>query len=188
MQLSNNRQQQQQQSPSQSTVAPSSLQLRQISSLDIAKSEADRILFLQGLLVCADMGNQCRHISIARKATLAVQSEFFGQGDRERDRKLPVSKFMDRNTSSDSEVGQSQMGYIDFLLGPVVDAASTLLRIDLRAKMEINNNRKFWEQVSKKELPFIGEKFKEYTCPGVDILSAIEHAFGPHITQEEAIP
>ncbi|KAA6328803.1 MAG: hypothetical protein EZS28_053677 [Streblomastix strix] len=94
------------------------------------------------------MGSQCRQFKIAKKATLAVSREFFQQGDLERMGKMAVSKFMDRTTANDKEIANSQIGFIDFLLGPLIDAVSPHINADLRVKTELNHNRSAWRRIA----------------------------------------
>lgn len=50
--------------------------------------------------------------------------EFFKQGDKERELGLPYSPLCDRNTTM---VAESQIGFIDFILGPTMDVCSELI-------------------------------------------------------------
>ena len=58
----------------------------------------ERTFILSLFLHASDISNPTRPFEIYEKWTDACLSEFFSQGDKERDRDIPVSMLCDRNT------------------------------------------------------------------------------------------
>ena len=67
-------------------------------------------------LHCADISNPVKDISIYKKWVIVVMTEFYQQGDKERELKMPISPMFDRNNSS---VSKTQSGFIEFIIKPI---------------------------------------------------------------------
>lgn len=61
---------------------------------------ADRVLFMETLVHTADISNVTKPWDLAYRWSTAVTTEFFNQGDREKELGLPVEAFMDRSKSN----------------------------------------------------------------------------------------
>jgi len=70
---------------------------------------------LKFLMHMADISNLAKCKAISLNWTDRVLSEFFRQGDREKELGLPISPLCDRSTTSRSD---SQMGFINFIIRP----------------------------------------------------------------------
>ena len=63
------------------------------------------------------------------------------QGDRERELGIPISYLMDRHTIN---LARAQVGFIDVIVGPMMQAASVVLpRLQLNVEYSIQNKEKW---------------------------------------------
>lgn len=79
---------------------------------------------MRALVHAADVGNPARPFDLCKTWALRILSEFFAQGDRERSMGLEVSMLCDRKTTN---IGKSQVGFIDFVIKPYFDAMVCVL-------------------------------------------------------------
>jgi len=86
--------------------------------LDFLNKE-DRLLAMKLVIKCADISNPARTPSIYNKWVDRVMEEFFQQGDKEKQLSLPVSSFMDRDTT---HVPKCQLGFIQYICLPTFTA------------------------------------------------------------------
>lgn len=107
-----------------------------------------RRLIMRIMLHSADISNPAKPASISQDWTRRVMEEFYSQGDRERELKLPISPFMDRYTTS---VGKCQRGFIDFLVNPLFKTLTPLLVGGEALLHTIDTNRNYWMSVEDKE-------------------------------------
>lgn len=77
----------------------------------------DQMLMMCLALHAADISNPTKPIGTYVLWTERVMSEFFRQGDLEKDKGLPVSMLMDRNTTN---IAKAQKGFIEVLVGPKI--------------------------------------------------------------------
>ena len=68
----------------------------------------------------ADISNSTKKFDICWKWVELLFVEFFTQGDKEKHLGIPVSMFMDRCTTN---IEQSQIGFIDFIIKPAYECA-----------------------------------------------------------------
>ena len=73
--------------------------------------------FLNILLHTADISNPTKPIHVYEKWVDKVMKEFWDQGDKEKELKLPVSFLCDRNTTS---IPKAQIGFIDGIVSPLL--------------------------------------------------------------------
>ncbi|EFC43469.1 predicted protein, partial [Naegleria gruberi] len=76
----------------------------------------DKLLLMRVLMKCSDISNLSRPFAIAKKWANACINEFFSQGDLERQKGLPISPLMDRNTL---DFPKSQMDFGKFVVSPL---------------------------------------------------------------------
>eukprot|EP00347_Sterkiella_histriomuscorum_P006963 403350769 len=79
---------------------------------------------MKALVHAADIGNPTRPFEICKLWALKILQEFFQQGDKERALGLEITLLCDRKTTN---VGKSQIGFIDFVVIPYFDAISRIL-------------------------------------------------------------
>ncbi len=86
--------------------------------LDSASGEQrlDKLIMIEMALHCADISNPVKDISIYKKWVMVVMTEFYQQGDKERELGMAISPMFDRNNSS---VTKTQCGFIDFIIRPI---------------------------------------------------------------------
>ena len=82
----------------------------------ISEQRLDKHIVIDMALHCADVSNPVKDIKIYKKWVLAVMTEFYMQGDLERELKLPISPMFDRNNPT---VSKTQLGFIDFIIRPI---------------------------------------------------------------------
>ncbi|XP_022694733.1 calcium/calmodulin-dependent 3',5'-cyclic nucleotide phosphodiesterase 1A-like isoform X4 [Varroa jacobsoni] len=76
------------------------------------------------ILHACDISHPSKDWELHTSWTGSLMEEFFKQGDKERELGLPYSPLCDRNTTM---VAESQIGFIDFILGPTMDVCSELI-------------------------------------------------------------
>jgi class 3 adenylate cyclase len=110
-------------------------------------SDADLIMKL--LIKTADVSNPAKQEKLSKKWANLITEEFHMQGDLEKSRGLPVSKFMDREKS---DVAGSQIGFITFVTEPLytrlVRYAPSLRKI---AYEHVQNNLATWKKIAKEQ-------------------------------------
>eukprot|EP00927_Polykrikos_kofoidii_P022663 TRINITY_DN21094_c0_g1_i1.p1 TRINITY_DN21094_c0_g1~~TRINITY_DN21094_c0_g1_i1.p1 ORF type:complete len:483 (-),score=90.08 TRINITY_DN21094_c0_g1_i1:128-1576(-) len=94
---------------------------------DVAEwfGDEDSMSTLRGMFLhCADISNQTKPLGMAHQWTFRVLTEFFAQGDVERELGLPISPLCDRRTI---QVPESQAGFIEFIVRPSFEMLSALI-------------------------------------------------------------
>mmetsp|Transcript_14330 Transcript_14330/g.29485 ORF Transcript_14330/g.29485 Transcript_14330/m.29485 type:complete len:613 (-) Transcript_14330:64-1902(-) len=76
----------------------------------------DKFIMIEMALHCADISNPVKDIMIYKKWVNVVMTEFYQQGDKERDLGMPISAMFDRHNSS---VTKTQVGFIEFIIRPI---------------------------------------------------------------------
>lgn len=83
-----------------------------------------RVLLAQILIKCADIANPGKNFDQAKYWAQMVQEEFFCQGDLEKENKLSISPFMDRDHPA---LPRMQLNFLDFLVSPLFASVKPLL-------------------------------------------------------------
>ncbi|GMH49544.1 hypothetical protein TL16_g00545 [Triparma laevis f. inornata] len=73
-------------------------------------------IMIEMALHCADISNPVKDISVYKKWVIVVMTEFYEQGDKERELGMPISPMFDRDNSS---VTKTQCGFIEFIIKPI---------------------------------------------------------------------
>jgi len=103
--------------------------------------EADKKMTTDLFFHMADISNPTKTWEICRLWTDLLFVEFFDQGDQERNLSLPVSQFMDRNTTN---IAKAQIGFIDFIIKPIYSAGAAFIP-KLAINLEnVDVNKKQW--------------------------------------------
>lgn len=79
---------------------------------------------LNFLIHTADISNPGKPEKISENWTKRVYAEFFIQGDKEREKGLPISQFCDRKTT---DINKAMIGFINYVVGPTIDALANLI-------------------------------------------------------------
>ncbi|KAI9138921.1 hypothetical protein BKA69DRAFT_1088657 [Paraphysoderma sedebokerense] len=114
------------------------------SGIDI-KDPKDRQLLMDMAIKCADISNPTKNLKLCQKWADRILEEFFLQGDEEKKRGLPVSRFMDR---TNTVVSKCQIGFIDYIVLPLFEAWDMYMNEDgsFQAMSNIAKNREFWKE------------------------------------------
>ena len=127
------------------------------------------------ILHVSDVSNPARPGPIARKWAYAVQTEFFRQGDKEKELSLPQSPFMDREFEN---LPRMQVAFIDAVVHPVFRLLADFMPlVEDHCIKPLQLNRAFWHSmmqrgISKTDdvISFIESQKKD----GAFVLPAIE--------------
>jgi cAMP-specific phosphodiesterase 4 len=100
------------------------------------KACADRMMFLKMMIKAADVSNPCKATDLYLFWTNNILEEFYHQGDLEREAGLPVTKMpnCDRTTPS---LAQGQIGFLCFVVKPLMDAILVFLNDQVRPSLDI---------------------------------------------------
>ncbi|ORX44142.1 hypothetical protein BCR36DRAFT_586274 [Piromyces finnis] len=84
----------------------------------------DRLLLMQMFIKCCDVSNPTKSRSLYKEWINRVMSEFYSQGDREKQLNITISPFCNRNNSN---VYSCQKGFIDFVAAPIFEAVGEFI-------------------------------------------------------------
>ncbi len=82
-----------------------------------------KLLLMKILMKTSDISNEGRPVEVSELWFDCLITEFFNQGDHEKLNGLPLTPLMDRDNFSKSK---SQIGFISFVLLPLVESLSEL--------------------------------------------------------------
>eukprot|EP00300_Choanocystis_sp_HF-7_P017864 c19859_g1_i1.p1 GENE.c19859_g1_i1~~c19859_g1_i1.p1 ORF type:complete len:474 (-),score=85.72 c19859_g1_i1:400-1821(-) len=107
------------------------------------KDTAARQLLLEQLLHCADLSNTGKPFPLAEKWGTKVVTEFYNQGDREKEFGLPVAPM---NRRAPNGLEQSQIAFIEHIVTPMYE-----ILVDLLPEMQVpldhsRNNVQLWRE------------------------------------------
>jgi hypothetical protein len=105
------------------------------------EDEESRGLCMEMMMHTADVSNPSRPWSLAKSWAERVMSEFFLQGDKEREQGLPISHLCDRLTVI---IPKSQVSFIDLFIEPTFSALLLILPEVQQNLDQLNENRKSW--------------------------------------------
>jgi len=134
----------------------------------------DKKLLMKNVMHACDISNPAKDTAVAVAWTVLVLDEFFKQGDREKEHGIPVSMFMDRDTTN---VGMCQVGFMDALVNPLYSALELLFPA-LRLGMDnMNRTRQFWHS----HIELFGDRLKQHDpFPLMDIPGLLDGWSGTH--------
>jgi hypothetical protein len=102
----------------------------------------DKLLIMNVTLHACDISNPAKNSNLYLEWTGRVLQEFFAQGDQEKAGNLPVSMFMDRDTTN---IAKCQLGFIDVLVFPLFDAVRSVMPdVDLCCQL-LESNKVYWQ-------------------------------------------
>lgn len=106
--------------------------------------DEDRQIFMDMVVHSSDMATPTKSLDVYLRWAERVLTEFFCQGDMEKEKGYPVSQFMDRNTTN---IAKCQVGFIGMLVEPLFDAMEQNFKsIDSMSKQNLTRNKEFWQE------------------------------------------
>ncbi|KAI8923499.1 hypothetical protein BC831DRAFT_520935 [Entophlyctis helioformis] len=107
------------------------------------ENKADKKMVLNVAIKCADVNNPTKPQTASRRWTQLIMEEFFRQGDEEKGRGIPISTFMNRETT---DIPKCQIGFIEFIVHPLYEAWANFMKEDVDVHMHnIQANKGFWK-------------------------------------------
>lgn len=124
---------------------------------------ADRELLANTLLHAADISNQCKSWTAAKRWSDCILFELFHQGDMERDAGLNISPNCDRHTTDRL---QFTLNFIDFVVAPLFVSLTQLLPNCVVACSLLRENRQHWgalllQSIEESNLPLDKKREEE---------------------------
>eukprot|EP00899_Mesostigma_viride_P021655 jgi/Mesvir1/29491/Mv14031-RA.2 len=101
----------------------------------------DRALLMKMVIKAADLGHAAKRSDTHLAWVDRVVSEFFVQGDLERERGLPVSPFMDRNNTN---VPMAQVSFFHFVVKPMFDLFAKAFPKSSYLAKQVASNSRYW--------------------------------------------
>merc|ERR1719378_1018943 len=101
-------------------------------------------LTLNAMLHCSDVGNPMKPWEIAHRLAYLCVDEFFAQGDLEKAAGIPVQMLNDRDKVNRPN---SQIGFIEFMIAPMVEAMISLFPTLDGLAENLGNNIENWFDV-----------------------------------------
>jgi len=110
------------------------------------ETKEDRRLLMQAFTHMADLGHCTRPWDVHKVLVVALEEEFFSQGDKEREAGIPISPMMDRSKDS---AATGQTFFLDKLVRPLLDPYCAFVHPDLSSifSTNLNNNRDKWAEL-----------------------------------------
>lgn len=131
--------------------------------LDFDPKGEDKKLILSIIIHLSDISNPTKPWRLWYKWIDLLFLEFFKQGDREREKGLPITFLMDRNTTN---IAKAQGGFIDHFVKPAYE-----LIYDIMPNLELN--MKFWES-NKEQWALLEESYSVQNDPQVNFKNEID--------------
>lgn len=123
--------------------------------------QLSRGLLSSMILHISDVSNPVRPNHIACLWAIAVQDEFFRQGDKEKELGLPCSPFMDRSYEN---LPRMQGAFIDAVVSPVFQLTAEFLpEITEKCVKNLQINRAFWNNLQNKQIIKTKDVIKEFS-------------------------
>merc|ERR1719443_1133876 len=99
---------------------------------------------MRTILHSSDISNPTKDLRFYNTWVERVLTEYFEQGDRERELGMPVSMFMDRFTTN---IAKNQLGFIDFVVTPLYEAVALAIPPANYQLENLARNRRYWEEM-----------------------------------------
>jgi len=108
----------------------------------------------------SDISNPAKPDKVSSQWTQRVYDEFFVQGDMEKEQKLPISNFCDRNTTN---MNKAMIGFISFVVGPTINCLVNLIPEVIDYKNYCESNLRKHQRGAKEDdkLLILNKKKKE---------------------------
>lgn len=118
--------------------------LRELQQLTAENVRSRKHLLMSLLMTCCDLSDQVRPWQTHREVAQLVYSEFFAQGDMEREKGLTPNTMMDRQRAC---VPQLQFEFIDTCARPTFAVLAGLFEQTGDMVRTIDANRRHWEEM-----------------------------------------
>lgn len=107
-------------------------------------NKQDQLMLMQAITHMADLGHCCRRWEIHKHMVVALEQEFFVQGDQERKRGMPVMPMMDREKDS---AAASQNFFLSKMVFPLLESFTVLLESEIADHLKENlaDNKQRWD-------------------------------------------
>jgi hypothetical protein len=104
------------------------------------KKKADRLVVMKMMIKLADISNPFKPLFLYLPWVKRLQSEFFYQGQKEKERGVPISPFCNQDNCN---ISKCQLSFIDHIVTPML---TTLVKYLPLAKIQkqASSNREFW--------------------------------------------
>lgn len=115
----------------------------------VEREAADSRMLLQAFMHMSDIGHCCRPFAIHQHLVVALEKEFFNQGDRERELGLPIMAMMDRHSDS---AAACQGFFLTKMVKPLLEPY-TYFQCDARGialSQNLEDNVKTWSGLVEK--------------------------------------
>ncbi|KAI8908933.1 hypothetical protein EDD86DRAFT_190914 [Gorgonomyces haynaldii] len=110
-------------------------------------NKQDKKLCLNLSIKAADINNATKSRQMCLQWTEMVMEEFFRQGDEEKSRGLPISPFMNRETT---DIPKCQIGFIDFIVVPLYEAYAMFMGDELSVQLQnLQANKAYWKMCAE---------------------------------------
>lgn len=109
----------------------------------LVEDEEGRLLCMEMLMHTCDVSNPSRPWDICKIWADKVMTEFFIQGDKERELGLPISHLCDRYTVN---IPKSQIGFMDLFIEPTFNALLLVLPKTEKNLETLHHNKKMWSE------------------------------------------
>lgn len=104
--------------------------------------------FMNIIIHACDISNPTKPLHIYKRWADRVMEEFWRQGDKEKELKIPVSFLCDRNTTT---LPQGQVGFMEGIVGPFVSAFLEFFP-ELHFLIEnVNENKSTFKKIKEEE-------------------------------------
>merc|ERR1712232_143647 len=114
----------------------------------------ERTLFLlETVLHASDISNPCKPRRISLGWTKRMLTEFWAQGDEERELGLDISPLCDREPGQ-KDVPKGQIGFINFVVLPLYKPIAEFIQEAQTALENLQLNKAFWEEKDQDQTPF----------------------------------
>lgn len=107
----------------------------------VGMNEEDRKLIMVALMKCSDLSNEVRENTMSKAWAKLVMEEFFAQSDLERQLKLPVTPFMDKEKII---ITKEQINFIEKLCLPLYTQLAGVFSEIERCCQQLDANRAAW--------------------------------------------
>eukprot|EP00451_Oxyrrhis_marina_P014111 CAMPEP_0204308784 /NCGR_PEP_ID=MMETSP0469-20131031/714_1 /ASSEMBLY_ACC=CAM_ASM_000384 /TAXON_ID=2969 /ORGANISM="Oxyrrhis marina" /LENGTH=713 /DNA_ID=CAMNT_0051288315 /DNA_START=43 /DNA_END=2184 /DNA_ORIENTATION=+ len=115
----------------------------------------DKLLMMKLVLHACDISNAAKPLPLCAEWVCRVMTEFFLQGDKEKELDLPVSQLMDRRSTN---IAKAQIGFIDILVMPMFVEICRVLPPVAELTDNLAKNKAFWQtQTEEMENEMIDE-------------------------------
>jgi len=112
----------------------------------VSDTQGHMQLVVNFLLHCADLGNPMKPWPLCQRIAYLLLEEFFAQGDKEKEKGIPVQMLNDREKVNRAN---SQIGFIEFVIAPMVESLVNVFPHLDRLAHYLGENIEHWEEIWK---------------------------------------